>query len=76
VDRGVNGRREDGSHRPSGRHGKARKRDRTDASHDPGMHPELRSSGGSRTTAITFAVVLVLAALMYAAIALGIAGSS
>jgi hypothetical protein len=48
-------------------------RERDDASHGPGMHPEARRSGSSRTTAIVFAVVLALAALMYAAIALGIA---
>jgi hypothetical protein len=46
-----------------------------DAGPRPGMHPEVKRSGRSRATAITLAVLLALAALLYAAIALGIAGS-
>lgn len=50
-------------------------RERDDAGHAPGMHPRARRSGSSRATMIAFVVLLVLAALLYAAIALGIAGS-
>lgn len=46
-----------------------------DAGPRPGMHPEAKRSGTSRTTMITLAVFLALGAVVYAAIALGIAGS-
>jgi hypothetical protein len=47
----------------------------TDAGPRPGAHPEVKRSGVSRSTVIGLLVVLVVAALMYAAIALGIVGS-
>ncbi len=46
-----------------------------DAGPRPGMHPEVKRSGTSRTTAITLAVFLALGAVLYAAITIGIAGS-
>jgi hypothetical protein len=46
-----------------------------DAGPRPGMHPEVKRSGTSRSTAITLAVFLVLGAVLYAVITLGIAGS-
>jgi hypothetical protein len=46
-----------------------------DAGPRPGMHPEVKRSGTSRSTALMLAVFLALGALLYAAIALGIAGS-
>jgi hypothetical protein len=45
---------------------------REDAGPRPGEHPTVRRSGGKRSTGIVLAVVLVLALLMYAAIAAGI----
>lgn len=49
--------------------------EREDAGPRPGMHPKVKRSGTSRTTAIVLAVFLALGALLYASIALGIAGS-
>jgi hypothetical protein len=46
-----------------------------DAGPRPGMHPETKRSGTSRSTAIALAVFLALGAVLYAAITLGIAGS-
>lgn len=46
-----------------------------DAGPRPGMHPEAKRSGTSRSTAITLAVFLALGAVLYAVITLGIAGS-
>jgi hypothetical protein len=45
---------------------------REDAGPRPGEHPTVRRSGGRPSTGIILAVVLVLALLMYAAIATGI----
>jgi hypothetical protein len=45
---------------------------REDAGPRPGEHPTARRSGGKGSTGIALAVVLVLALLMYAAIATGI----
>ncbi len=45
---------------------------REDAGPRPGEHPTARRTAGGRGTAIALAVVLVLALLMYAAIATGI----
>jgi hypothetical protein len=45
---------------------------REDAGPRPGEHPTVRRTGGSSSTAIAFAVLLVLALLMYAAVATGI----
>lgn len=44
-----------------------------DAGPRPGEHPQVRRSGMSRATIIGLVVALALAALLYAAIALGIA---
>lgn len=50
---------------------------REDAGPRPGEHPTVRRSGGKSSTGIVLAVLLVLALLMYAAIATGIfTGSS
>jgi hypothetical protein len=46
-----------------------------DAGPRPGMHPEVKRSGTSRSTAITLAVFLALGAVLYAVITIGIAGS-
>jgi hypothetical protein len=45
---------------------------REDAGPRPGEHPTVARSGGKSSTGIVLAVVLVLALLMYAAIATGI----
>ena len=46
-----------------------------DAGPRPGMHPEAKRSGTSRSTATVLAVFLALGIVLYAAITLGIAGS-